>query len=469
MPRNNLEKTNMDSARKTKKKVPSKGKSHTSKLAKTKKERRISENTRDRVTKHKGVLIDWRHYHTLSTIYDFLHYLEMEYPAICTVRDIGRSLGGLAIKMLKISNTDETNRPVWLDGTIHSREWISTSVVTFIAHLIAKNFERLPSYITNKDWYIVPVLNPDGYCYTQYVRLWRKNRAICNREVVGVDLNRNFSYEWGTNEDEGSSSLNPQHSRYRGPMPFSEPESAAVRNFIMKLGKQFEIFLTFHSPEQAITIPWCYTSEPCPDYVKLMQGGAVMAKAIYQTTGRIYKVGTFRDTIYCGAGTSLDWSYGSAKIPFSYLIELRKGGKRFILPETQIFDTCKETMVAVESLMKFVDESQNKELKLYQPCFSKHDNDNCNYSLTRLLTSDDALVLIRKNPRMCKYNTQHVDKTSKRYRYTKPILYSKSLSTKRKIPFDTKDKYSVHAFSGCEDENLSVIDVLLREYNNMYS
>lgn len=134
-----------------------------------------------------------------------------------------------------------------------------------------------------------------------------------------------------------------------------------------------------------------------------------LLQAIYQETGRIYKVGTFRDTIYCAAGTSLDWSYGSAQIPFSYLIELRKGEQRFILQETQILDTCKEATVAVESLMKFVDENQKQELKLYQtidliqtsnkPCFSKNVHDNSNYWITGSFTSqngDDPMMFYCK-------------------------------------------------------------------------
>lgn len=65
-------------------------------------------------------------------------------------------------------------------------------------------------------------------------------------------------------------------------------------------------------------------------------------QTIYQATGRVYKVGTFRGIIYYAAGTSLDWSYGSAKIPFSCLIELRKEEKHSVIPENQILDTCKE-------------------------------------------------------------------------------------------------------------------------------
>lgn len=75
-------------------------------------------------------------------------------------------------------------------------------------------------------------------------------------------------------------------------------------------------------------------------------------------------MGTFRDMIYSAAGTSLDWSYGSAKIPFSYLIELRKGQQRFILLKTQIIDTCKETTAAVFALMKFVDNCKKQENEL---------------------------------------------------------------------------------------------------------
>lgn len=202
-----------------------------------------------------------------------------------------------------------------------------------------------------------------------------------------------------------------------------------------------------------------------------------MLQAIYQATGRIYKVGTFRDAIYCAAGTSLDWSYGSAKIPFSYLIELRKGGKRFILPETQILDTCKEATVAVESLMQFVDKSQvlsksneaNVEASS-EPCFSKQVNENSNCTLTESINSqnDDPLVqYCRKMPRMCEYNNLLLTKTvvsnvqwQKEWRvnfadncYTRAILNSKNLSAKvRKLPV-IKEKRSVNTVSSKKKVN----------------
>lgn len=125
--------------------------------------------------------------------------------------------------MLRISNSNATNCSVWLDASIHPREWISTAVVTYIADILVKNFKKQSTSITNKDWYfshvkivlmpyhlsfkltflydtnqifdrhIVPVLNPDGYEYTHTCdRMWRKNRARHEGACVGVDLNRNF-------------------------------------------------------------------------------------------------------------------------------------------------------------------------------------------------------------------------------------------------------------------------------------
>ncbi|GBP50446.1 Zinc carboxypeptidase A 1 [Eumeta japonica] len=130
-------------------------------------------------------------------------------------------------QLLKISNSNATNSRVWLDAGIHSREWIGPAVATYIANYILKNYSDLPGSLTNKDWYIVPVVNADGYEYTHTQdRMWRKNRARYQGQCFGVDLNRNFSLGWG---ERGSSEI-PSHVLYRGPRPFSEPESVAIKH-----------------------------------------------------------------------------------------------------------------------------------------------------------------------------------------------------------------------------------------------
>lgn len=88
------------------------------------------------------------------------------------------------------------------------------------------------------DWYILPVLNPDGYEYSHRVdRLWRKNRHI-NGKCAGTDLNRNFGYKWGG----VGASREPCRETFAGSHPFSEPESAAVSNFIQSQSGSLKVY-----------------------------------------------------------------------------------------------------------------------------------------------------------------------------------------------------------------------------------
>lgn len=62
---------------------------------------------------------------------------------------------------------DNPEKPVILiDGGIHAREWISPAVVVYIINQLVENKEN-HYLIENISWYIVPVLNPDGYEYSR--------------------------------------------------------------------------------------------------------------------------------------------------------------------------------------------------------------------------------------------------------------------------------------------------------------
>lgn len=65
--------------------------------------------------------------------------------------------------------------------------------------------------------------------------------------------------------------------------------------------------------------------------------------------------------MYAASGTSVDWSYGSVHIPYSYLIELRDREHRFLLPKENILDTCHEMLHGILALMNYV--HQNPEAK----------------------------------------------------------------------------------------------------------
>ncbi|KAM3965858.1 LOW QUALITY PROTEIN: carboxypeptidase B-like [Aphomia sociella] len=294
--------------------------------------------------------MDWKNYHRLEVIHSFIDNLECEYTSICTSGVIGQSLEGRDLKILKISNSNASNSCVWMDAGIHAREWIAPAVATYIADNIARNFDTLSSNVTNKDWYFLPVMNPDGYEYSHTSdRMWRKNKAWHGGQCVGVDLNRNFSYGWG---GKGSSNV-PSNAFYRGPEPFSEPESTAVRDILSSYGIPFKVYITLHSYGQVIIFPFAFRDELCPDYVRLLEGATVMTKAIHEYNGNTYKVGISRDVM--AAGTSNDWSYGAAGIPYCYLIELRSKQHKFRLPKEEIAETGNEMFNCLKALMEFVD------------------------------------------------------------------------------------------------------------------
>lgn len=155
-----------------------------------------------------------------------------------------------------VSNGNPNNKAIWIDGGIHAREWISPASVTYILNDLVENWDEHPKYIRNINWYILPVLNPDGYEHTHVAdRLWRKNRSKAfGFGCAGVDLNRNYGYKWGGK----GTSRNPCSEIYIGRSAFSEPEALAQKEFFEHTNEKFDAFLTFHSYGQYILHPWGY-------------------------------------------------------------------------------------------------------------------------------------------------------------------------------------------------------------------
>lgn len=61
---------------------------------------------------------------------------------------------------------------------VHGREWISPAVSLYILKQLVENFVTYGHLVNSLDWYIMPVVNPDGYEYTHTTdRFWRKSRS----------------------------------------------------------------------------------------------------------------------------------------------------------------------------------------------------------------------------------------------------------------------------------------------------
>ena len=88
------------------------------------------------------------------------------------------------------------------------REWLSPASCLYIIDRLLKS-PKGQHYIENLNIHIVPVLNSDGYVFTNSTstRMWRKNRnpeysTSSDPDCIGVDLNRNFDYHWGGKPEE---------------------------------------------------------------------------------------------------------------------------------------------------------------------------------------------------------------------------------------------------------------------------
>lgn len=144
---------------------------------------------------------NFEYFWSLNDIYKYLNTLNEKYPNLVKVVDHGTTHENRSIKVITISTNGKVNgsRPiVLLDGGIHAREWASHMAVVYLIYQLVERSAENMDLLNNTDWVIMPVVNPDGYEYTQKDRLWRKNRSPNNNTVCfGTDLNRNFPIGWG--------------------------------------------------------------------------------------------------------------------------------------------------------------------------------------------------------------------------------------------------------------------------------
>ena len=73
-------------------------------------------------------------------------------------------------------------------------------------------------------------------------------------------------------------------------------------------------------------------------------------------TGTQYTHGNIGATIYVASGNTVDWTYGTANVTFSYAVELRDTGEYgFLLPEDQIIPSGEETLAGELALLKYIE------------------------------------------------------------------------------------------------------------------
>ncbi len=202
------------------------------------------------------------HYWRLADIQAQFDIWEAQYPDIFHQTTIGTSGRRVDIPMVRISDNaaiSEAEPRMLFHGALHSNEPNGTTAIMKSMEALLLGYGKNPATTARVDSleiFFVPILNVDGHHHVFSGDVawadWRKTLRDNNQNgevdfpADGVDLNRNWDWNWDEYDEDNSSSL-----KYKGPFPFSEPEIAAVRDFILQ--QRPVVVVDYHSP---VTISW---------------------------------------------------------------------------------------------------------------------------------------------------------------------------------------------------------------------
>jgi carboxypeptidase A2 len=300
---------------------------------------------------------DYNDFNTLEDINAELLDVVARCPAGLTCETVvhGQTSLGRSITGIRIRRLDRAQRKVWIDATIHAREWLATAThMKIVSHIVDDYHtdEALRQLVDTYDWYLLPVVNPDGYSFTwTNDRLWRKNRTPnTGSTCFGTDLNRNFADTvWGTS---GASS-NPCAETHYGSGPGSELETQAMQAAWNELGASLLMTVNLHTYGQMwlTSHAWTYPgSTQCyigPDQNDLITVANAAADAVQGTHNTVWTRGPFCLVLYAGSGTSVDYGHDISGIKYTFLPELR--GTNFVISNTQIIPSFQETWNGIKA------------------------------------------------------------------------------------------------------------------------
>lgn len=303
-------------------------------------------------------------YRTVDETYATMNQLASAHPSLARVVDIGptwlesRQAGaGHRMRVLRLTNAatdakypDKPDMVVF--ASIHAREYTPAELLTRFAESLVNGYgtdQEATWLLDNFRFHLVLQANPDGREEAEAGLSWRKNvdntNGACSDTTYGIDLNRNFPYQWNTVA--GASSGDPCASTYRGPQRLSETEAQNLMRYVagtpnasgVYSGGVFHapvapspvarkqggtmtpaaptvtgLFIDLHSYNQVVLWPWAYSAAPARDAVALQTFGRRMA----YFNG--YKPEQWYD-MYAADGSTGDSLYALVGVP-SYTIEL---------------------------------------------------------------------------------------------------------------------------------------------------
>ena len=292
----------------------------------------------------------------LGTMGGYLKYSEMlaelddmfaQYPNLISQKAAISTFvtaGNRPIYHVKISdnpNTNEAEPKILYTAIHHAREPMALMETIFFMWYVLENYgtnDEVTYLVNNTQLFFVPCINPDGYVYNETTNatgggMWRKNRRLNSGGTYGVDLNRNYSYGWGTT----GTSATPSNDTYRGTAPFSEPETQAIRWLVQN--HNFISAFNAHTYAESILFPIGTTTAEFAEHHDYFQD---YTNHMVQFNGYTAMKSS---GLYPASGDSDDYMYkvdigvGEKDTIFAHTPEV---GTDFWQPQAEIVPTCAE-------------------------------------------------------------------------------------------------------------------------------
>jgi murein tripeptide amidase MpaA len=249
-------------------------------------------------------------------------------PQRARVIEVGRTHEDRPILGLVLGEAlDDHSRPaVLLCGATHANELVTPEPPLDAARWMLEHARepRVARWLRSFHVVIVPLVNVDGSH-----RFWhvsdsdgRTNQRRDEQATelglteYGVDLNRNYPFQWG-NVDDRYNSGDPRSPFFRGPSPGSEPEVQAM----MKLGEswRFVAMVSYHGAASRLLVPYTVEGARQPSPSSAWAVAPEMIKAVHeQKGGKRYEAVRH---LYPVGGTDQDWFHASFGT-LAYLVEL---------------------------------------------------------------------------------------------------------------------------------------------------
>ena len=289
-------------------------------------------------------------YFTYQEFLDNLDSMATLYPDLISVKlpiDEFQTHEGRSIYWVRISDNpdmDEIDEPEVLYTSLHhAREPASLSQNIYYMWYLLENYStdgNIEGLINSTELYFVPMINPDGYVqnessYPNGGGMWRKNKRDNDGSLAnaGVDLNRNYSYEWGGLGT--SSQFNSDV--YKGPSAFSEPETQAIK--WLTENHEFKFTLNYHTHGDLLLYPFGYDYNEYTEDHDLF-GVLTDEMTLYNNYSNIISSG-----LYPAAGDSDDWMYaGDLDTKPKIMAMTPEVGDEFWPPEDEIIGLCQENV-----------------------------------------------------------------------------------------------------------------------------